>query len=77
MRRKVSIWTELLHSTSKALELPGSTQQFPAIQLIVDLKDPSLLKRYCDLFVAQSRYDKTVELLVAAKKPWSCAFLRN
>ncbi|TWW72115.1 Intraflagellar transport protein 140 -like protein WD and tetratricopeptide repeats protein 2 [Takifugu flavidus] len=51
---------------SKALELAGSTQQFPAIQLIVeDLKDPALLKRYCDFFITQSQYD---ELLVAAKK---------
>lgn len=54
---------------SKALELAGSTQQFPAIQLIIeDLKDPALLKRYCDLFIAQSLYDEAVESLVAAKK---------
>lgn len=54
---------------SKALELAGSTQQFPAIQLIVeDLKDPVLLKRYSDSFITHSQCDKAVELLVAAKK---------
>lgn len=54
---------------SKALALAGSTQQFPAIQLIVeDLKDPALLKRYSDLFITHSQYDKAVELLVVARK---------
>lgn len=33
-----------------------------------DLKDPALLKRYCDLFITQSQNDKAVELLVAAKE---------
>uniref|UniRef100_A0A672G7J5 Intraflagellar transport 140 homolog (Chlamydomonas) n=1 Tax=Salarias fasciatus TaxID=181472 RepID=A0A672G7J5_SALFA len=57
---------------SKALELAFSTQQFSALQLIAeDLNensDPALLARCSDFFITHSQYEKSVELLVAAKK---------
>ncbi|XP_069011880.1 intraflagellar transport protein 140 homolog [Embiotoca jacksoni] len=57
---------------SKALELAFATQQFSALQLIAeDLNensDPALLARCSDFFITHSQYDKSVELLVAAKK---------
>ncbi|CAN9508578.1 unnamed protein product [Ophioblennius macclurei] len=57
---------------SKALELAFTTEQFSALQLIAeDLdenSDPALLARCSDFFITHSQYEKSVELLVAAKK---------
>ncbi|XP_023147519.2 intraflagellar transport protein 140 homolog isoform X1 [Amphiprion ocellaris] len=57
---------------SKALELAFATQQFSALQLIAeDLNensDPALLARCSDFFITHSQYEKSVDLLVAAKK---------
>uniref|UniRef100_A0A8C5EMS2 Intraflagellar transport 140 homolog (Chlamydomonas) n=1 Tax=Gouania willdenowi TaxID=441366 RepID=A0A8C5EMS2_GOUWI len=57
---------------SKALELAFATEQFSALQLIAeDLNensDPALLARCSDFFITHSQFEKSVELLVAAKK---------
>uniref|UniRef100_A0A3B4Z0Z9 Intraflagellar transport 140 n=1 Tax=Stegastes partitus TaxID=144197 RepID=A0A3B4Z0Z9_9TELE len=57
---------------SKALELAFATQQFSALQLIAeDLNensDPALLARCSDFFITHSQFEKSVDLLVAAKK---------
>ncbi|KAM9716097.1 intraflagellar transport protein 140 homolog isoform 2-T2 [Menidia menidia] len=57
---------------SKALELAFATEQFSALQLIADdlneNSDPALLARCSDFFITHSQYEKSVELLVAAKK---------
>uniref|UniRef100_A0A3Q0REE4 Intraflagellar transport 140 n=1 Tax=Amphilophus citrinellus TaxID=61819 RepID=A0A3Q0REE4_AMPCI len=57
---------------SKALELAFATQQFGALEMIAedlnDSSDPALLARCSDFFSTHSKYEKSVELLVAAKK---------
>uniref|UniRef100_A0A1A7WHH5 Intraflagellar transport 140 homolog n=1 Tax=Iconisemion striatum TaxID=60296 RepID=A0A1A7WHH5_9TELE len=57
---------------SKALELAFASEQLSALQLIAeDLNensDPALLARCSDFFIQHSQYEKSVELLVAAKK---------
>ncbi|XP_058567113.1 intraflagellar transport protein 140 homolog [Neofelis nebulosa] len=57
---------------SKALELAFATQQFVALQLIAEdldeSSDPALLARCSDFFLEHHRYEKAVELLLAAKK---------
>uniref|UniRef100_A0A3P8UIQ4 Intraflagellar transport 140 n=1 Tax=Cynoglossus semilaevis TaxID=244447 RepID=A0A3P8UIQ4_CYNSE len=57
---------------SKALELAFATEQFSALESIVENlsknADPALLARCSDFFNTHSQYDKAVELLVTAKK---------
>ncbi|KAM4524435.1 intraflagellar transport protein 140 homolog [Odontesthes bonariensis] len=57
---------------SKALELAFATEQFAALELIAadlnESSDPALLARCSDFFISHSQYEKSVELLVAAKK---------
>ncbi|XP_045676873.1 intraflagellar transport protein 140 homolog [Phyllostomus hastatus] len=71
MDRAVMLYHKAGHF-SKALELAFATQQFVALQLIVedldDKSDPALLARCSDFFVEHNQYEKAVELLLAAKK---------
>ncbi|XP_006801137.1 intraflagellar transport protein 140 homolog [Neolamprologus brichardi] len=57
---------------SRALELAFATQQFGALEMIAEdlneSSDPALLARCSDFFSTHSKYEKSVELLVAAKK---------
>ncbi|XP_034049465.1 intraflagellar transport protein 140 homolog [Thalassophryne amazonica] len=57
---------------SKALELAFATQQFSTLQVMADdlnkNSDPALLKRCSDFFIEHAKYEKAVDLLVAAKK---------
>ncbi|XP_041829697.1 intraflagellar transport protein 140 homolog [Melanotaenia boesemani] len=71
MDRAVSLYHKAGY-VSKALELAFATEQFSALMLIAeDLNensDPALLARCSDFFITHSQYEKSVELLVAAKK---------
>ncbi|XP_004562563.1 intraflagellar transport protein 140 homolog isoform X2 [Maylandia zebra] len=57
---------------SRALELAFATEQFGALEMIAEdlneSSDPALLARCSDFFSTHSKYEKSVELLVAAKK---------
>uniref|UniRef100_I3KVQ5 Intraflagellar transport 140 n=1 Tax=Oreochromis niloticus TaxID=8128 RepID=I3KVQ5_ORENI len=62
---------------SRALELAFATQQFGALEMIAEdlneSSDPALLARCSDFFSTHSKYEKSVELLVAAKKKYTQA----
>uniref|UniRef100_A0A3B4EX67 Intraflagellar transport 140 n=1 Tax=Pundamilia nyererei TaxID=303518 RepID=A0A3B4EX67_9CICH len=61
---------------SRALELAFATEQFGALEMIAEdlneSSDPALLARCSDFFSTHSKYEKSVELLVAAKKVPLC-----
>ncbi|XP_053197931.1 intraflagellar transport protein 140 homolog isoform X3 [Scomber japonicus] len=71
MDRAVSLYHKAGY-VSKALELAFGTEQFSALQMIAEdlneTSDPAILARCSDFFIKHSQFEKSVELLVAAKK---------
>ncbi|KAM9426484.1 intraflagellar transport protein 140 homolog [Pholidichthys leucotaenia] len=71
MDRAVSLYHKAGY-VSRALELAFATKQFSELQVIAeDLNensDSALLARCSEFFITHSQYEKSVELLVAAKK---------